>query len=201
MADMRTFVRRFLLVFAFFLSAATGCAEAQVAPSPKIGISGQSVFVYSFLDLFPKSYTPPVTDQIVNDLGVALKYSGVDPTIREFRKSNVGNSYPFPKTLPIGTVTLNPPIEAMILEDYIAEKERNTKYRLIIFPTMFKSDGPWRFYDISWTLISIDSGMPIWNYTYHGSHMSILRNSENKVKRSRKIVDAAVEEMKKAGII
>ena len=198
---MRILMRKILFFLAFVLSGALCNAEAQEAPSPKTMISGQPVFAYSFLDLFPKSYTPPVTDQIVFDLGVALKENSINPTIVEFRKSKVGQSYPLPKKLIIGDIALYPPIDKVIVEKSAEELSNNAKYRIIVFPTSFRNEGAWRYYDITWSIVSIESGKSIWNYTYHGSHVSILSNSENKVKRSRKIVDAVIGEMKRAGII
>ncbi len=92
------------------------------------------------------------------------------------------------------------PVGKTIGQNFIPERLSGAHFRLIVFPDNFTLAGVWRFYDIRFILIDAATDKQVLEYAYSGKHMVMLRDGENAVARSKKILDHAFAEMKAKGL-
>ena len=194
---MRTVSRRVILLG---LSAAiAGCATNQfttVAPATEgLSIRNTKVFAYSFLDLRDAELGPSMLTAIDKQLTQALAKSGVTLAVLRFKDSDVGHSF----SATSGGMAV--PVRQTIDSNAKGEQALGADYRLIVFPSKMTLSGAWKFYDIRWELIDVKTGKRVWSSVSQGKHLTMWKNDEDPEGRAKTIVDGAVGEMKKGGLI
>jgi hypothetical protein len=178
------------IAFLTLLACLTGCATNKFL-EPKIGVEGISikgsrVYVYSFLDIRAKDIGQSLVNEVDAQLVSGLAESGVTSKALQFKHSEVGQSYSLTgggMTVPIG-----PTIKANLAE----ERAFDAKYRLVIFPSVMRLQGAWKFYDVRWDLFDTQTNTLVWSGNSHGKHLSLYSNNENPKERAKTIVDSAL---------
>ncbi len=191
-------LKRRALVFALAL-ALGGCASNSFAPSARAdagaSLRGKKVFIYSFLDLRDAEFGPTMLAEIDAQLTAALGKSGAAARVLRFKDSDVGRSF----AATSGGMTV--PIGQTILSNGTEERGFGTDYRLVIFPSKMTLSGAWKYYDIRWEVFDAASGRRVWLGTSQGRHLTMWKNDEDPAARAKTIVDGAVAELGKSGLL
>jgi hypothetical protein len=195
---MTNLARRVLLI-ACSLSLAA-CAANQFSKTQSlvngVSLKGSRVFVYSFLDIRDNEFGLNMLTEVDKQLTQALQKSDVTARVLRFRDSETGKYFPL---LTNGGVSI--PIRQTFASNATAEQELGADYRLVIFPKKMTLSGAWKFYEISWELISTKSGERVWMTTSQGKHINAWKNDEDPVERAKTIVDGIVVEMRKSQLM
>jgi hypothetical protein len=176
--------------------SATGDA-AQLA----VKLPGSSIYVYSFLDVREKEYTPKVLDRFDAALTERFGALKVSTKILRYNKVKEKQGEFFANNTSFGSSSQNIPVEQTIYRNLAEERAAQTRYRLVIFPANFESAGSWRYYEIRFVLMDTQGGRRVFEYSYTGRHMVLLSESENSEARSTKILDAFFSELGNKGIL
>ena len=194
---MKSISRR---VVALGLSAAlAGCATHQFTTTGPaaagFSIRNTKVFAYSFLDLRDAEFGASMLAEVDKQLTQALAKSGVTVKVLRFKDSDVGHSF----SATSGGMTV--PVRQTIESNAKEEQALRADYRLIIFPSKMTLSGAWKFYDIRWELIEVRTGTRVWSSVSQGKHLTMWKNDEDPEGRAKTIVEGAIGEMKKVGLI
>jgi hypothetical protein len=195
--------------FSIALAALASSAIAQeaihappaAAPAPPAAptVRDQPIYIYSFLDLREIEFTRKVLDALDSGLKDRLHAVNADATILEYRQTPQGEF--LSDSLSVGQSSTAVPVRAVIAANATQEAATGAKLRMVIFPSRYDVAGAWRFYDIRWLIYAVGSNKPVLDYTYHGKHLVMLKNSENATGRANKLLDAVFDEMKAKGLI
>lgn len=186
-------------------------ADAPVPPLPSRGTSvesaahsavkltGSLLYVYSFLDVREAEFTPKVLDQFDAALTTRLEGLKVKSKILHYNKAVQDDGVLVANKTAFGSNTRMIPVGRTIDRNLTDERAVHARYRMIIFPDNFESNGAWRFYEIRFILMSTDDNRRVFEYTYSGKHLVLLKNSENADARSKKVLDSVFNELQAKG--
>lgn len=194
---MNSLFRRAAVVF--LAALLVGCATNQfttITPAePGLSIRNSKVFGYSFLDIRDAEFGPTMLSQIDSQLTQMLEKSNVSFKVLRFKNSEAARYY----AATGGSMTV--PVGQTILSNLKEEQTFGADYRLVIFPSKMSLVGAWKHYDVRWDLIDVKTGKRVWASTSYGKHLTMWRNDEEPEMRAKMIVDGAIAEMKKGGLI
>lgn len=192
------FSLKILYVMALAIFTA-GCATTEFVtstlPAGELSIRQAKVYAYSFLDLRDVDLGPRMPAQVNSQLVKALGNENVSLQAIQFKNTDVGRSF---STINRGMTV---PVRQTIESNATAEDSFGADYRLVIFPSSIVLSGAWKFYDIRWELTDIETGNRVWSSVSKGKHLTFWKNDEDPEGRAKVIVDGAVSELKRAGLI
>lgn len=164
-------------------------------PATPASLRNSFVYVYNFLDVREEQYGDKVLAQFDAQLIDRLEFVGAHAKVLRYRDSPAmkpGGSH-------FGSTMI--PVAETIFANLADEAATGAKYRLIAFPASYTLSGAWRFYEVRWILVDVRTNRKIWSYLYSGKHLVMLRTNENAEARGRKLVRAAWDSMKAAGLL
>jgi len=179
-------------------SAASGTGGAA---QPAVKLPDSTIYVYSFLDVREKEYTPKVLDRFDAALTERFGALKVSTKILRYNKVKEKQGEFFANNTSFGASSQTIPVEQTIYRNLAEERAAQARYRLVIFPANFESAGAWRYYEIRFVLMDTQGGRRVFEYSYTGRHMVLLNESENSEARSTKILDAFFSELGTKGIL
>lgn len=180
------------------LSPETAAIEADVRAASPPKISGAFVYVYSFLDIRQDQFGRDCIALIDNHLIDALKQSGADAKVLNFKESAIGMDTA--ELSSPGTSSTQIPVRGTILSNAADEHAVGARYRLIVFPTSFRPIGAGQSWEIRWSLIDTTNDRTIWTSLTHGHRVIWASTNEGADTRARNIVKAFMAELRTSGI-
>ena len=172
------------------------------APS-HVRLSAAPLYIYSFLDVRERELNWKVITEIDRQLADALAASGVKSKVLHFKDATLGTnfSYGTAQPSPGEEVSFRIPVDETIKSNLADERELGARYRLIAFPARVDVSGPWREYQIRWTLSDCSTGNIIWTYVYEGRTMIWYSDSERAQSRAKSFVDAVIFGLSSGGYL
>jgi hypothetical protein len=143
----------------FILPILAACATNQFSETRTVtsgeNLKNTQIYIYSFLDARENEFGQNLLSEFDEQFIGELEKSNVKGKILRFKDSDVGRYYSMTNTgmqIPVGQV---------VASNLSNEREFDTKYRLVIFPSKMTISGAWRFYDVQWDLIESQTGKRI----------------------------------------
>ena len=181
------------------------------APRPPVMVApaatklqGAFVYVYSFLDVRDQQFGPRMLDQLDQQLTADLSAEGVSSKVLRFKDSTVGETFAQSGQQPgawgySGSDLI--PVNQTIASNAADERATGARFRLIVFPANFSTQGAWQFYDVRWILIDAATGVRVWQNVYKTSHLTWWRNDEDSVNRAKGMLAKVMADLKGTGLL
>lgn len=120
---------------------------------------------------------------------------GVRAKAISFRETSVGMAYSF--GLESGVI----PIAQTFSENSKDESEFRPTYRLVVFPSDFKSYEAAQGYEIRWDIVDATDNRIVWGTRSNGSRVVWYSQDEAAEERAKQIVDGFIAELTRAGAL
>jgi hypothetical protein len=177
-----------------FLVLAASCATATYAsknePGSAESIYGSQVYVYSFLDVRSSDLGRGMVEQVNQQLLSQLNARGVAAQIVTY--GDVTDK------IAVGTVQV--PVDEIIASYGPQEAEFGADFRLVVMPTQMTIYGATQDYQVSWQLMSVETGEVVWSTTLSGGRTVWWHQNEDSEDRARAVVDGLIAEMAASGL-
>ncbi|QDQ25869.1 hypothetical protein FNU76_05620 [Chitinimonas arctica] len=137
--------------------------------------------------------------QLHLQLTQSLASADVSLKVIRLKDSEAGRSFAFAHSG--SSIESSFAIRRTIESNLLEERTHGTDYRLIIFPSSIELSDRWKRYTINWDLIDVKTGRRVWNSSSVGRHWTMLSIDEDPEVRAKIIVDGAIAEFKRSGLI
>lgn len=188
------------------LPAGSPALPVPLPPPPPIQrLPGSFLYIYSFLDIGTEELGPRMVTQLNQHITERFGAMGIETRLLAFADSAEGQIFrSSPETRQYGSMTSTTrsiPIGETIFRNLADETATGARYRLIVFPSNYRGEGVWQYYDIRWILLDTTVNREVWSYTSQNKKLTLWRSDEDSKGRARKTLDLVAAAMKEAGLL
>lgn len=188
-------MKKIVLIALVFLIQ--GCISSKFVSSKlldeDLSLSGKTIKAYNTLDIRTEEFGEKMLASLNQQIISIFENKKIITTVLNFKDSKVGSRYMVSGS---GTV----PIEDFVDQYESQESEEGVNYRLLVIPSQMTVSGAWRFFNITWILEDVKTGLPVWKGISRGEHLVQFHINEMPEKRASLIVESLFSELEKSNV-
>jgi len=159
-----------------------------------VSLKGQSILVYSFLDIRKKEFGTKMLKSLNNQLISGFQAENINAEVIDFLDSEAALSFSISNSGQL-------PVEAFVNKNMENENAFGSHFRLIIIPSQMTIQGANKHYEIRWNLVDSNTNTVVWKAFSEGSHSTWAHTDENPEGRAKAMLKYFFLNLKHHGLL